>query len=85
VPQAALPFYRPGRIVHFSCAGCAAGLSARIDYVSPTPEYTPPIIYAGDSRDKLVFMVEARPANADRLAPGQPVDVVPLATIGFGP
>lgn len=86
VPQSALPLYRPGRTVRFSCAGCADGLAARIDYVSPRPEYTPPIIYAGDSRDKLVFLVEARPAHPGRLAPGQPVDVMPLgATSGFRP
>jgi HlyD family secretion protein len=78
VPQAVLPLYRPGRMVRFSCDGCPGRLSARIDYVSPEPEYTPPVIYDRDSRAKLVFLVEARPAHAGRLAPGQPVDVIPL-------
>lgn len=82
VPQGALPLYRPGRTVRFGCDGCPAGLTARIDYVSPRPEYTPPVIYDRDSREKLVFMVEARPAKAGTLAPGQPVDVVPLGPGG---
>jgi HlyD family secretion protein len=36
------------------------------------------VIYSKDSRAKLVFLVEARPSAADaaRLKPGQPLDVV---------
>ena len=60
------------------CDACADGLSARITYVSPRPEFTPPIIYSRDSRDRLVFMVEARPERPGRLMPGLPVDVEPL-------
>jgi HlyD family secretion protein len=78
VPEAEIARYRPGRSVRFSCDGCAEGLAARISYVSPRSEFTPPVIFSRDSRDRLVFMVEARPANPARLRPGQPVDVVPL-------
>ena len=78
VPQAAVARYRPGRSVRFSCDGCAAGLSAEIRYVSPKPEFTPPVIFSRDSRDKLVFMVEAYPCNPTNLNPGMPVDVAPL-------
>jgi HlyD family secretion protein len=78
VPEQEAARYRPGRTIRFSCDGCAAGLTARISYVSPRPEFTPPIIYSRDSRDRLVFMVEARAAKADRLMPGLPVDVEPL-------
>ena len=39
---------------------------------------TPPIIFSRDSRDRLVFMVEAYPTNPERLNPGLPVDVEPL-------
>ena len=50
----------------------------KIYYISPSAEYTPPVIYSSQSRAKLVFMVKARPAPADgtRLHPGQPVDVI---------
>ena len=46
--------------------------------MSPRPEFTPPIIYSRESRDRLVFMVEARPASGARLVPGLPVDVYPI-------
>ena len=79
VPERAIAAYRPGRTVRFSCDGCAAGLTARIGYVSPRPEFTPPVIYSRETRDRLVFLVEAWPAaGAARLVPGQPVDVEPL-------
>jgi HlyD family secretion protein len=78
VPEAHAANYRPGRLVRFSCDGCASDLSARISYVSPRPEFTPPIIFSRDSRDRLVFMVEAVPAHPARLMPGLPVDVEPL-------
>ncbi|MGA0607683.1 HlyD family secretion protein [Phenylobacterium sp. VNQ135] len=77
VPERELAAYRLGRTVRFSCDGCAKGLTARIEYVSPRPEFTPPVIYSRDARDRLVYLVEARP-NV-RLNPGQPVDVEPLA------
>lgn len=78
VPQAALSAYQPGKTVRFGCDSCPKGLSARITYVSPRPEFTPPVIYSRSSRDKLVYLVEAAPAGAERLNPGLPVDVEPL-------
>jgi HlyD family secretion protein len=78
VPEQEVARYRPGRNVRFSCDGCASGLGARISYVSPRPEFTPPVIFSRDSRDRLVFMVEALPAKPANLMPGLPVDVEPL-------
>jgi HlyD family secretion protein len=78
VPEQQVSWYRPGRVVRFSCDGCASGLEAAIRYVSPRPEFTPPIIFSRDSRDRLVFMVEAYPARPENLQPGLPVDVEPL-------
>jgi len=77
VPERSLAAYGVGRIVRFSCDGCAGGLSAKISYVSPRPEFTPPVIYSRQSRDQLVYEVRARPSA--RLNPGQPVDVEPLS------
>jgi HlyD family secretion protein len=76
VPERELAAYRIGRSVRFACDGCAKGLTARIEFVSPRPEFTPPVIYSREARDRLVYLVEARPAV--RLNPGQPVDVEPL-------
>jgi HlyD family secretion protein len=78
VPERQIAWYTPGRTVRFSCDACARGLTAIIRYVSPRPEFTPPIIYSRDSRDRLVFMIEAYPARPANLQPGLPVDVEPL-------
>jgi HlyD family secretion protein len=78
VPEGDVARYAMGRTVHFDCDGCAAGLTAKITYVSAQPEFTPPIIYSRTSRDRLVFLIEARPANPAGLMPGLPVDVEPL-------
>ncbi len=82
VPEQEVARYRPGSTVRFSCDACPAGLTAKISYVSPRPEFTPPIIFSRDSRDRLVFMVEARPAKPANLMPGLPVDVEPLPKDG---
>ena len=76
VPQAALSAYRVGGTVRFACDGCAAGMTAKISFISPRPEFTPPIIYSREARDRLVYLVEAMPSA--RLNPGQPIDVQPL-------
>ncbi|HEX5379734.1 MAG TPA: HlyD family efflux transporter periplasmic adaptor subunit [Phenylobacterium sp.] len=79
VPETSASAYTPGKTVRFACDGCAAGLTARIVYVSPRPEFTPPVIYSREARDRLVYLVEARPSA--RLNPGQPVDVTPLGPV----
>jgi HlyD family secretion protein len=78
VPEQAVARYRPGMAVRFTCDGCGSERSAVINYVSPRPEFTPPVIYSREARQRLVFLVEARPDPGPPLAPGQPVDVVPL-------
>lgn len=67
---------QPGVKLAVECDGCPDGLTATISYVSPDPEFTPPVIYSLENRQKLVFLVEARPdAGSERLQPGQIVDV----------
>jgi HlyD family secretion protein len=76
ISERALAGTAVGQIATFRCDGCPPGLRARIVYVSPRAEYTPPVIYSVGSREKLVFMVEAVPIDPPlRLKPGQPVDV----------
>lgn len=69
--------YRPGTQVRFSCDGCQGG-EARVVYVSPRPEFTPPVIYSRGNRERLVFLVEATPERPAELAPGQPVEIARL-------
>lgn len=68
---------RTGQKVSIHCDGCQRDIPATISFISGSAEYTPPVIYSNDTRDKLVFMVEARPSLADApaLHPGQPVEV----------
>jgi HlyD family secretion protein len=66
-----------GKTLAVRCDGCAPGLSASVTYVSPDPEFTPPVIYSLETRQKLVYLVEARPdpASLAKLQPGLIVDV----------
>lgn len=77
VPQSKLAQLAPGANVAVSCDGCPPNLAATVTFVAPQAEFTPPVIYSNESRDKLVFMVEARPDETTRAAlkAGQPVDV----------
>ena len=77
VPEAGFGALKAGDPVTVRLTGRAAPLAAHISYLSPQPEYTPPILYNRENRAKLVFMVEAifDPAAARDLHPGQPVDV----------
>jgi len=79
VSQKLVNAYKPGRRVAIGCDGCAGGMTAMVEFVAAQPEYTPPVIYSLDAREKLVFLVEARPSDPGRLLPGQPIDVAPTA------
>lgn len=76
VPQAQLPEVQHGKIVILLCDGCNESIAATITYISSQAEYTPPVIYSNESREKLVYMVEAIPTAPNPLLhPGLPVDV----------
>lgn len=76
VPETVVGSLKIGQQATLRCDGCGDPIPVRIDYVSDQAEYTPPVIYSRESRSKLVYMVEARPAAdvAARLHPGQPVE-----------
>jgi len=68
---------RRGQPITFRTASGGPVYSGRINYIAPKPEYTPPVIYSNDNREKLVFLIEAV-ADPDRIAelhPGLPVTV----------
>ena len=81
VPEAALSSIHRGDQVSLRCDGCPPGLAATVSFVSPTAEYTPPVIYSESSRAKLVYMIEARPPpeQAARINPGQPMEARPAS------
>jgi HlyD family secretion protein len=77
IPEPRLGGVKLGQAVSLACDGCGAPVSAKVTYIAPRAEFTPPVIYSKDSRAKLVFLAEAKPQPADaaKLHPGQPVDV----------
>jgi len=75
VSEVDLPKLSIGEEVRVSCDNCSADLTARIYFLSTTAEYTPPVIYSLDERNKLVYLVQARPSRPDALRVGQPISV----------
>jgi HlyD family secretion protein len=78
VPQDRIAGLRPGASVAFTCDGCGDERKAKISYIAPRAEFTPPVIYSERARAKLVFLVEALlPVSDKPLPPGLPVAVIP--------
>ena len=74
-PQALLPRLSERAELAVNCDGCPDGLKAMVSYVAKEPEFTPPVIYSVERRQKLVYLIEARPAQATPyLRPGVIVD-----------
>jgi len=74
-PEGVLPSIKYGETVGVSCDGCEAGLTATVSFIAKSAEYTPPVIYSREERAKLVFLIEARPAQPEKFRVGQPVTV----------
>lgn len=77
VPETILGMLTAGKTVYVAVDGTNKYFQAKITYISPEAEYTPPVIYSRKTRAKLVYMIEAvfAPAEASSLHPGQPADV----------
>ncbi|KWV60556.1 hemolysin D [Bradyrhizobium macuxiense] len=75
VPETELPKLAIGDEVKVTCDNCAADLTAKIYFIATTAEYTPPVIYSLDERNKLVYLIQARPSRPDALRVGQPISI----------
>jgi HlyD family secretion protein len=75
VNEATLPTLKLGDAVSVTCDGCDSGITATISFIARASEFTPPVIYSTEERSKLVFLIEARPQQPERLRVGQPVSV----------
>ncbi len=77
VPQPWLSSVHTGDSLDILMDNANAPVTGKVSFISPHAEYTPPVIYSRENRDKFVFLVEAlfEPEVAVRLHPGQPVDV----------
>lgn len=77
VPEQELGDLKIGEVVTVKVDGPEKKTRAKITYISPTAEYTPPVIYSREWRAKQLYMIEAYPTeNSANLHPGQPVDVL---------
>jgi len=74
-PESMLAQFPVGARVLIHCDGCGADAPARVSFVATQPQFTPPVIYSLDEREKLVYLVEARFDGVSRVRPGAPVDV----------
>lgn len=77
VPEPLVGTLKTGQSLAIHFDGAQKSYLANISFVSPQPEYTPPVIYSRKTRSQLVFMVEAEvsPSDGALLHPGQPVEV----------
>ncbi len=75
VPQAELPNFTLGQIIQISPDHSAQATPATISFIATEAEFTPPVIYSKENREKLVFLIEARLPTETNLRPGLPVDV----------
>src|SRR5215469_3649765 len=75
VPESELPKLAIGDEVRVTCDNCAPDLTARIYFIATPAEYTPPVIYSLDERNKLVYLIQARPSRPDALRVGQPISI----------
>jgi len=76
IPEPMLSRFARDDDVVVSCDNCLPNLSARVTRISAEAEFTPPVIFSQQRREKLLFRAEARPSGAAAdLRVGQPVDV----------
>ena len=72
LPETVRQEFALGDRLSVSCDGCPAGLTATVSYFASDPQFTPPVIYSRDERQRLSFLAEAV-LDTGVLHPGQPV------------
>ena len=77
VPQSELAGVKLGDRVEVNCDGCKP-MRAEITFIAAQVEFTPPVIFSVENREKLVFKLEARSPGGLAIHPGQPVTVKKL-------
>ena len=78
IEQKRLSQIKLGQKITFKIDGSPQSYSAKISYISPQAEYTPPVIYSQNSRQDLSFKIEAKiniGSASQNWHPGQPVSV----------
>ncbi len=78
VPNDLRPQFLPGATVAVTISGCDKPVNARVSRVSARPEYTQPMMFSQELRDRLSFLTEARleTPKGCTAPPGTPVGVL---------
>lgn len=77
IPQEAIGRIHTGDPALIHIDGVEKPIPATVSFISPQAEFTPPVIFSREMRQKFVFLVELAiaPNAAPRLHPGQPADI----------
>ena len=78
VEEAMLGGMALGDPVSVRADGMTQAYEGHISFISPTAEYTPPVIYSTETSPKLIYRIEAEFTAdiAKKMHPGQPVEVM---------
>lgn len=78
VPNDLRPRFMPGSSFQVKVSGCDQPLTARTTRVSARPEYTNPLMFGPELRDRLSFLTEGRidAGGGCSVPPGTPVGVI---------
>lgn len=78
IPEIWLNKLKLGQIIESTCDSCDTPVKSKVVFISPSAEFTPPVIYSNEERGKLVYRVEAAPLvkkSYQVIHPGQPVTI----------
>ncbi|MDP1571311.1 MAG: HlyD family efflux transporter periplasmic adaptor subunit [Vicinamibacterales bacterium] len=77
VPEPAVPRITLGQTATIYTDAGGAGIEGRVEWISPTAEFTPRNVQTADERSKLVYRIRVRVDNRDGvLKSGMPVEAV---------
>ncbi len=78
VPNDLRPRFMPGSTFQVKVSGCPKPLTARTTRVSARPEYTNPLMFGPELRDRLSFLTEGQiqGGGSCSVPPGTPVGVI---------
>lgn len=78
LPEKMLSTIKLRQSIQFTCDGCKKNMTAKISFISPEAEFTPPVIYSEKTTEKLIYRIEAEltPSEMNTLHPGQPIMVI---------
>lgn len=77
IPEPLLSKIKIHQPIEVYCDNCTKPIKGEVTYISPSSEFTPPIIYNESMRGKLVYRIEGQSLGNEALYihPGQPVTI----------